>query len=594
MTQHQNGFDDIRRADPSNADSNATTPGELLEQIEDLRANFLALLNALPDLVFILDEEGRFLFYHTSGPGLYLSPSVFLGKHHNSVMPPELCALFEPAFERAKRGEISEYSYPLDMPDGRRWSSARISPKMIANHFRGVAVLIREITEHKLLEERYEAQLFTDPVTHLPNRMLFLDRLAQCVRRLECAPEIGAALLFIDIDKFKVVNDIAGVHGGDEILREIGGRLKSVVRPSDTVARLGSDEFAVLLEGFDDEAEALRISERLSSALSRPFVVGGQCLSLTVSTGVVMIRPPYPEPSQVLAEGELAVGKAKAQGPGTQVIYDETLHTAAVRTLELERDLREALEKNGLEVYYQPVVAIPVKSVVGLEALVRWNHPEKGQIPPSEFIPIAERSGLISALDHYVCKCACRQLRQWLDEFPQLQQHPLWVSVNFSARHVLQSGFVKEIEDILQQSKLEPWRLTIEVTESLMLGELETAKRVLTELKKIGVAPCVDDFGTGYSALGYLIHLPIRLLKMDISFVRTVPGTPEAEGIVRTILGLGENLRVNVVAEGVETEQQAQFLAAAGCQFAQGYFYAKPAPPQLVADLLRNQLSQHK
>ncbi|MGB9691190.1 MAG: EAL domain-containing protein [Candidatus Sumerlaeaceae bacterium] len=588
MNNSQNGFDGDKEPKIAKETANTSQSAkELQEQLADCQANFEALLNALPDLVFVLDEQGRFLTYHTSGPGLYLSPSVFIGRMHNEVMPPELCALFDPAFERAKRGELSEYSYPLDMPDGRRWYSARVSPKTLGGRFCGVVVVIREITEHKLLEERYKQQLLTDPVTNIANRMLFLDRLAQCVRRLERVPEIGAALLFADVDQFKRVNDIVGVAGGDTVLREIAARFRAVVRPSDTVARLGSDEFAVLVEGFDDEAEALRIAERLSDTFDHPFFIMGQSLWLSSSIGIVLLRPPFPEPSQVLAEAELAVGKAKREGPGSCVIYDQKLHEAALRTLELERDLRSALEERQLEVYYQPIVRLTDTQVVGLEALVRWMHPEKGPISPSEFIPVAEDSGLICALDHYVCQRACQQLRQWLEEMPTLRKTPLWVSVNFSPRHVLQPGFVKEIEQILKDTKLDPWQLKIEVTETLMFADLEQAKKVLTDLANLGVAPCLDDFGTGYSALCYLAHLPIRLLKMDISFVRAVPGTAEAEGIARTIVGLSDHLQLKVVAEGVETEEQAQFLEATGCQFAQGFLFGRAAPAAEIAKYLQ-------
>lgn len=550
------------------------------------KTKFEALLRALPDLVFVLDAEGRFVSYHTSGPGLYLSPTVFLGKQHNEVMPPELCTLFVPAFQRAKRGEVSEYSYPLDMPDGRRWYTARISPWMMGSEFQGVVVVIREITERKILEDKLTEQSLRDPITELPNRVLFIDRLTQCVRRLQRAPEIGAVLLLLDVDHFKFVNDAVGQVGGDYILREIGTRLRAVLRPFDTVARLGSDEFAVLVEGIEDETEALRIAGRLSEAMKPPFHVLEHSLSLTGSIGIVIIKPPLPEPSQLLAEAGLAVGKAKQQGANSQVIYDVHLHEHAIRQLELERDLREALEREELEVYFQPVVELTTSKVVGVEALARWFRSPDQEISPAEFIPIAEESGLIYALDRLVCRKACSHLAKWLKQDPRLAEEGFWVSVNFSPRHVIQASFCEEILGILASVQLAPHHLKMEVTESLLLGSFEQAQRALDELAAKGIEPCLDDFGTGYSALGYLLNLPIRILKMDMSFVQQVPGTSVAEGIVHTIVGLSDHLPLQIVGEGVETEKQAGFLASSGCRFAQGYYFGKPMPATSLEEVL--------
>lgn len=583
---------DIPREERAGTNENiAETLRRLLGECE---AKFQALLEALPDLIFLLDEQGRFLFYHTSGPGLYLSPEVFLGKRHNEVMPPELVELFEPAFQRARdRGELSEYTYALDMPDARRWYSARLSPWQLSGRFCGVVAVIREITDRKLLEERLARQTIVDGVTELPNRLLFVDRLTQCLRRLQRAPEIGAALLLLDIDQFKLINDAVGYAGGDEILKELAQRLRNGLRPADTVARLGGDEFAVLLEGLEDETEALRIAQRLAASFARPIVLGQQHFSVTASMGIVFVRPPLPPPEQLLAEAELATARAKKKGAGSQIIYDATLHEQALRTLEIERELRAALEHEQIEVHYQPVRRLADGHLVGYEALVRWPHPDKGLIPPNEFIPIAETGGLICALDHYVCRKVCEQLRQWLDKFPALGATKFWISVNVSAKHLLDPTFVDEIRSILDEAGVAPPRLKIEVTESLFIDEMAHARRTLQQLAELGVCTCIDDFGTGYSALGYLIHLPIRLVKLDLSFVRDIPGTPAAEGIVRTILGLEEHLDLAVLAEGIETEEQLEFLRQAGCRFGQGYLLGKPVPPGAAEGLLAQELAKH-
>jgi diguanylate cyclase (GGDEF)-like protein/PAS domain S-box-containing protein len=560
--------------------------GGAVRALVECQSKFTALLNALPDLVFILDAEGRFTFYHSSGPGLYLSPTVFLGKHHNEVMPPDLCKLFAPAFERAKRGEWSEYSYALDLPDGRRWYTVRLSPWFIDQKFCGVVTVIREITDRIMLQDKMIRQGLTDSVTGIPNRLLFLDRLRHCALQLERAPDLGAAIILLDLDHFKIINDAVGPSNADLLLREVGKRLKALVRPFDTVARLGSDEFAILVEGVHDELEALRVTSRLAEVFNRPFEVEGHAVTLTASMGVAIIKPPCPDPTQMIAQAELALGRAKQQGPSSQVIYDATLHKEAMRRLEIEQDLREALERKELQAYYQPVIDLQTGRMVGLEALARWIHPTKGAISPAEFIPVAEESGLVFPLDKRICEFACRHMAQWLKQYPHLAERGFWVSVNFSPRHVARPSFPEEIAEILRVIGLAPRHLKIEVTESRMLGTFEQAQKILEALAALGTEPCLDDFGTGYSALGYLIHLPFRLLKMDISFMRNVPGGQQAEAIVQTIVGLSQHLNLSVVAEGIEREDQAEFLKQAGCQFAQGYLFAPPTPPSEVEKLL--------
>jgi len=561
------------------ANSIETETGQLREKLKELEAQHIALLRCLPDLIFVLDEEGRFLFYHTSGPGLYLSPDAFLGKKHDEVVPAELIPLFREAFNRCQRGEIAEYSYCLPMPDGLRWYAARLSPWIVDNRFRGVVVDIRDITSTKELEDKIAQQLFYDPLTSLPNRALFQDRLAQCLRRMQRDSRALAAVYLIDIDNFKAINESAGVEAGDAVLKDFGLRIQSVLRPSDTVARLGSDEYAVLVEGFPDETEALRTADRLASSLATPFTVGEQSFTVTASIGIVIVKPPVSvDPGHILAQADVAVGRAKHQGRGSRVIYDPVMHERAVLEIQLERDLRSALNKNELEIHYQPIVRLDDLKLVGFEALARWNHPTKGPISPSLFISIAEDSGLICALDREICRKACMQMRQWLDAFPMLETTPFWVSVNISPRYLMNLGFPEEVLQILKESGIPPCRLKIEVTESLFVDNLEAARKILESLAALGITTCLDDFGKGYSALSYLLKLPVRLLKIDISFIREIPGTAEAEGVVNTILSLGDRLAVGVLAEGVEHGDQADFLKKAGCLLAQGYYFGKPMP----------------
>ncbi len=548
-----------------------------------------ALLNALPDLILVLDEEARFVFYHTSGPGLYLRPSVFLGRRHDEVMPPELWPLFSRAWEQVRRGEIAEYSYPLEMPDGRCWYAARFSPLRRQDKFRGAVVVIRDITEKKLLEEQCEAVAVTDHLTKLPNRILLRDRLRQCFHRLERASETKCALYCIDIDRFKNVNDSLGVAAGDALLCEVGSRLRCALRPSDTVARLGSDEFAILVEGLDDEAQGFRLAERLTQLFVPSFFVGRQTVTLSASVGFAFITQPIDDPDQILVEADLALAKAKRAGGGHYAVYDEELYKQARHRLELEEELRRALERNELTVHYQPVFSLDTCRIIGVEALARWKSAKHGWVSPAEFIPLAEETGLIVALDRFVCRTACHQVARWLALFPALADTPFWVSVNFSPRHLWNPGFVEEIWGILEEAQLDPQRLKVEVTESLMMGNLEEAKLLLERLASLGISPCIDDFGTGYSALAYLLHLPVRSLKIDVSFVRNIPGPEKAEGIVKTILGLSRYLDLEIIAEGVENSDQQQFLLAAGCSLAQGYLLSPPEPVEKIEQLLREQ-----
>jgi diguanylate cyclase (GGDEF)-like protein/PAS domain S-box-containing protein len=567
------------------------SPAELMEILRECVAKTRALLHSLPDLVFVLDEEGQFLFYHThaAAPALYLSPNLFLGKKHNEVMPPELCQKFEPAFECAKGGQASQYSYSLEMPDGCHWYSAYVTPWNVRGRFRGVVVVVREITEHVKMEHSLEEAAFTDEVTGLPNRRLFLDRLAQSVQRLARNSASGAVLYAIDIDRFRHVNEAADTTVGDAVLKEIGIRLRSVVGASNTVARLGADEFAVLVETSDD-TEALRLSERLSEALARPFVVNSQSYTLTASIGIVLIKDAGADPSRLLRDVDLAMNKAKQAGGNKRVIFNEDLHRDAVQQIEIEKDLREALENEAIEVHYQPIFCLQDLRLCAVEALARWNHPTRGPIPPCDFITAAEESGLIQALDRFVCRTACRQVGEWLTAYPWLRERGFWVSVNFSPRHIAAPGFVDEIRQILEETGLDPRCLRVEVTESLVMGDPAQARQALEQLAALGVSACLDDFGKGYSALGYLLYLPFGVLKMDISFVHNVPGTRQAEGIVKTILELAENLDLDLVAEGVEKKEQAEFLRSVGCRFAQGFLFARPQPASGIAALLEREM----
>lgn len=421
-------------------------------------------------------------------------------------------------------------------------------------------------------------------MTGLPNRVLFRDRLTQAIYRRARHPQTLAAVFYVDLDRFKILNEAIGHDEGDVILREVGARLSALLRPEDTVARLGSDEFAVLAEGFDSLADITRMADRLNAALNQPY--GSNLLHLTASMGVVVIQDPITSSAQVLRDAEAALATAKRSTRGKYSFFVLTMHEEALRTLALENDLRRALEVGQLAVYYQPVVENRTRAVVGLEALVRWPHPVRGMISPSEFIPVAEEAGLVCELDLWVFERVCRQVREWESSTTTLAQRPWWVSVNFSVEHFANGEFLKALRDILARTGVQAHRLRIELTESVFLRYAEKAKEVLTELNRMGLSTCLDDFGKGYSAMGYLLHLPIHVLKIDLSFLRNVPGDTRAENVVRVMTQLGQGLQLCVIAEGVEHESQAEFLRTIGCELAQGYYYGRPMPPEEAGKIL--------
>lgn len=565
--------------------------GPFREEFEKLRAALAqceaklhALLQASPDLVFVLDRDQRFVSYHSTLVPLLYPPSTFLGKRHGEVMGPELDALFQPAFEKVRQGEIVEYSYPLMKKEGRRWFSVRLSPWFVDEEFQGVIAVVRDITNERAMQEQIALQATTDAVTGLPNRVLFRDRLTQAIYRRARHPQTLAAVFYVDLDRFKILNEAIGHDEGDVILREVGARLSALLRPEDTVARLGSDEFAVLAEGFDSLADITRMADRLNAALNQPY--GSNLLHLTASMGVVVIQDPITSSAQVLRDAEAALATAKRSTRGKYSFFVPTMHEEALRTLALENDLRRALEVGQLAVYYQPVVENRTRAVVGLEALVRWPHPVRGMISPSEFIPVAEEAGLVCELDLWVFERVCRQVREWESSTTTLAQRPWWVSVNFSVEHFANGEFLKALRDILARTGVQAHRLRIELTESVFLRYAEKAKEVLTELNRMGLSTCLDDFGKGYSAMGYLLHLPIHVLKIDLSFLRNVPGDTRAENVVRVMTQLGQGLQLCVIAEGVEHESQAEFLRTIGCELAQGYYYGRPMPPEEAGKIL--------
>lgn len=444
--------------------------------------------------------------------------------------------------------------------------------------------VMREVTERKIVEEQLRRNAFHDSLTGLPNRLLFMERLSQTVERAHEDPNYRFALLFLDLDRFKVINDSLGHMIGDQLLIAIARRLESCLNKHDTVARLGGDEFTILLENIKSDADATKVAERVQKALSTPFNLSGHEVFTSASIGITLSSTDFDRPEDLLRGADIAMYRAKAQGKACHEVFDHDMHTHVVALMQLENDLRRAVERQDFELYYQPIVALATGRIMGFEALVRWQHPEQGIISPAKFVPIAEETGLIIPLGQWVLREACRQLKQWQDEFAS--EPPLTVSVNLSSRQFSQPSLINQIRQILTETGIDAHCLKLEITESAIMENTESAMDMLLQLKAMGIQLSVDDFGTGYSSLGYLYRFPMDVLKIDRSFVSRVDVDGEKLELVRTIITLAWNLGMDVVAEGVETTKQLAQLKALKCEYGQGFLFSKPLPRIEAAKLI--------
>jgi diguanylate cyclase (GGDEF)-like protein len=434
--------------------------------------------------------------------------------------------------------------------------------------------LEKEVAERKQVEEQLLHNAFHDGLTGLANRALFVDHLKLALGRAERHADYRFAVLFLDLDRFKVVNDSLGHMTGDQLLTGVARRLEAAMRPGDTVSRLGGDEFTVLLDDLKDAGEAEAVAGRLQKELALAFNLGGHEVFTTVSIGIALSSPGYHRPEDILRDADTAMYRAKQLGKARYEVFDQAMHARAMDRLGLERDMRRAVERRELFLQFQPIVSLTTGSLRGFEALVRWQHPERGVIPPAKFIPIAEETGMIIPIGKWVLGEACRLMSRW-----QRLSHldaPLPMSVNLSCRQFLQPDLLEQVRGVLRETGLDPRNLKLEITETVVMENIETATHTLEQLRALGVELSIDDFGTGYSSLSYLQRFPVSTLKIDRSFVsRMTDGDGTAE-IVRTITKLAQNLGMDVVAEGVETEGQRAQLSAFECEFGQGYYFSRP------------------
>ncbi len=440
--------------------------------------------------------------------------------------------------------------------------------------------LQKVIEERLLVEEKLAHDAFHDSLTQLPNRALFLDRLKQSISNRKRNKHDRFSVLFLDLDRFKVINDSLGHYIGDQLLIDIAGKLQTCVRPGDTVARLGGDEFAILLIDKDNKKAADSVAQRIAEALSGPIELDGNMVFTSSSIGINHCDGKIKEASEILRDADTAMYEAKARGKAQTAVFDSSMYDRAVKVLKIENELRRALDKDQIQVYYQPIVALDTNQVIAFEALARWHHPKMGWVSPVDFIPIAEETGLISDIGLFILEHSLQQTMQWHEMFPYFSD--LMISVNLSSFQLAQKELYQNSMQIIESCQFPPKQLRLEVTESLLIDNFDSAKAVLNRYAESGIKILLDDFGTGYSSLSYLHHFPIHALKVDRSFVNEMEKRDDNMAIITTIKTLAESLNMEVVAEGIETNQQRQILKDLGFEYGQGYYFAKPMPADEV------------
>ncbi|MEO0374312.1 MAG: EAL domain-containing protein, partial [Cyanobacteria bacterium P01_A01_bin.17] len=450
----------------------------------------------------------------------------------------------------------------------------------------GYILSFSDVTQSRQLQEQLlEGALLYDALTGLPNRTLFYDRLRQAIKRCDRNSTQSIAIAFVDVDRFKVINDSLGHLAGDQVLIEVAKRLHSCLRSEDTVARFGGDEFAILAaNAHPQDIEAF--CKRLQRTIQEPITLETHVVNTSASIGIVL-RASQRSPEQLVQDADIAMYQAKSKGKGMFAVFEQSIANATLQRMELEVSLRQALERQEFFLVFQPIVAISSGEIRGFEALLRWQHPTHGLISPTVFIPIAEEMGIISVLDRWVLKNACQQLQQWRVRHPELD---LTMSVNLSTANFIFANLVETVTEILNRTQVAGKNLKLEITESILMKDPEATARVLTQLKDCGVEILLDDFGTGHSSLSYLHRLPLEGLKIDKSFVHEAQYSPQSMEIIKTIVSLAQGLKLKLIAEGIETDAQRRLLLGLGCNLGQGYLWWKPMTSRKASNALRHRV----
>jgi diguanylate cyclase (GGDEF)-like protein/PAS domain S-box-containing protein len=547
-----------------------------------------SLVRHANDLITVVGRDGVITYQSPSIERLlgYKPDEVTGSRFYELVTPSDRTRLQEVLDEDAAvRGRPQAVECTLTHRDGTARHFEILHTNLLDDeHVGGIVLNCRDVSERRAFEEQLTHQAFHDPVTKLANRALFGERVRHALARARREDRV-IAVVFMDLDDFKMINDSLGHAAGDEVLLEVAKRLEASLRTSDTAARFGGDEFALLLEDSKDLAEAADIAERVLETLALPMTIGHTELTLRASIGIA-IADGTSDAEELIRDADAAMYIAKRDGKGAYRVFEPEMHEGVLERLELRADLQRALATEQLELHYQPVVRLRDGSISGVEALLRWRHPERGLIAPDQFIPLAEETGLIVPIGRWVLREGCRQARRMLDALPEGNSPTM--SINLSLKQLQASDLVSDVRDALTEARLDPGTLTLEITETVLMADADVAVKRLNELKELGVHLALDDFGTGYSSLSYLSRFPVDILKMDRSFLRpdATPGTSE---LATAVVGLGASLNLDVVAEGIELAEQWETLRDLGCRLGQGFFFARP----MDADATMQHLMAH-
>ena len=562
------------------------------------------------DMIALVDSDGRRLYNSPAYLKVlgYSPDDLNTTSSIEQIHPDDRPRVLKAAEKARLGGQGERMEYRVRHKDG-SWRTLESTASPIRNakgQTDKLVIVNRDITERKRAEEMLAHNAFHDGLTNLPNRALFLDRLQQALTLSKRHANYKFAVLLIDVDEFKIINDSLGHAAGDDLLIQIGQRLKESVRRADTVsrprtsdvpdrpanddtlARLGGDEFCILLDDIRDPIEAVRVAERVQAELAIPFLVTQQEIVISASIGIAASTSPHTHAEDLLRDADIAMYRAKRAGKACCEVSDTAMHENAVKRLQLETDLRKAVDQGEFRVHYQPIVSLQTGKITGFEALTRWQRPE-GVLSPIAFIAVAEETGLIIPMNRQLLREACEHLRSWQSKFPS--SPPLTMSVNITSREFAQPDLIGEVRKSLEQTGIDPGCLQFEIIETIAMGDAEKSGHVLAELKALGVRLSIDDFGTGYSSLSRLRRIPVDTLKIDRAFISNMESDPENREIVRAIIVLAHNLGLKVVAEGTETEEHVNLLRQLNCEMAQGYFFSRPADDHAMLKLLASNRS---
>ena len=559
------------------------------------------------DMIALVDVKGHRLYNSPAYKRILGYSAAELGETSSfeQIHPDDRFKVLEAAREARSTGIGKKLEYRIRHKDG-TWKVLESIASTIRDEKGDVAKLVivnRDVTERKRAEEQLEHNSFHDALTGLPNRRLFLDRLQHLFDRAQRSPERQYAVLFVDLDAFKVFNDTMGPAAGDKVLIEIGRRLGACLRNDDTVSRshdevpitetvlsrMGGDEFTIVLEEVVDPSQAMRAAKRVLSAVAEPFLVEGREVRTSASLGIALSAPTHKRAEDLLQDADVAMRRAKARGGSRCEVFDEAMHSRAVNRLKLEAELREAIGQRQFRVYYQPIFDLKTKQISGLEALLRWQHPEQGLISPDKFMAAAEDTGLLVSAGQWLILEACRQLSTWTAGIATMQ--PISMSVNISARQLADAHFLTDLEAALRHTGIDPSRLHLEMTESVASADPKLTATVLSHLKRLRMGAILDDFGTGSSSLSGLRQFPVDALKIDRSLINGMLTDRAICDTVELIIVLAHKLKLKVIAEGIEAPRQLEHLHRMGCDLGQGYLFSQPVGANAAEELLRQQSS---